>query len=368
MQHHIPERQLRSAVFVDFDNVYLGLKKMDAAAAESFATDPGRLLSSLEIGQNGDGPFRRRFLMKACYLNPQTFRRYRSYFVGAGFRVIDCPSLTQRGKSAADIHVVLDVLDALDHRTTFDEFVICSADADFTPLFVKLRAHDRRTVMIAAGPAAAAYQAVCDETLGAIQLAEVFAPVQGAIAPAAESADVRPSSPLDGSTSGAGQGASLSPAPRKLGREDVGEAVRGVREAVAAAGGALAGASAAQAAIRVVPDIAAAAWGGAGSFAEFVAREISGLKVVRTESGGWVIDLELRDRAAERGVPLGRTAANFVVQGLIYAGFDPRTTDGGPRELAEHWRDSLVVLCERAGLELGEQDRRDLDLWVLGCL
>jgi hypothetical protein len=171
----LEQRTVRTAIFVDFDNMFGGLTAMDPAAAESFATDPGRLLAWLEYGEDLDGPFRRRFLMKACYLNPDVFRRYRSFFVSAGFRAIDCPSLTQKGKSAADIHLVLDVVDTLEHKTRFEEFIICSSDADFTPLMVKLRAHDRRTVMVAAGPAAAAYQSVCDETVTSIHIVEAFA-------------------------------------------------------------------------------------------------------------------------------------------------------------------------------------------------
>jgi hypothetical protein len=93
---------------------------MDPTAAESFATDPGRLVAWLEHGRDLEGPFRRRFLLKACYLNPDAFRRYRSFFVSSGFRVIDCPSLTQKGKSAADIHLVLDVVDTLEHKTRFE--------------------------------------------------------------------------------------------------------------------------------------------------------------------------------------------------------------------------------------------------------
>src|SRR6516162_1288046 len=115
-------RTVRTAIFVDFDNMFGGLTAIDSTAAESFATDPARLLAWLEFGDDLEGRFRRRFLLKACYLNPDVFRRYRSFFVSAGFRVIDCPSLTQKGKSAADIHLVLDVVDALEHKTRFEEF------------------------------------------------------------------------------------------------------------------------------------------------------------------------------------------------------------------------------------------------------
>ena len=32
----------RTALFVDFDNVYIGLRRLDEKAAEVFARDPGR--------------------------------------------------------------------------------------------------------------------------------------------------------------------------------------------------------------------------------------------------------------------------------------------------------------------------------------
>ena len=38
-------RRLRCALFVDFDNVYLGLQRLDRKAAEAFATDPGHWLA-----------------------------------------------------------------------------------------------------------------------------------------------------------------------------------------------------------------------------------------------------------------------------------------------------------------------------------
>ena len=39
---------VRSALFVDFDNVYIGLKKLDSAAAERFAKNPQRWLAWLQ--------------------------------------------------------------------------------------------------------------------------------------------------------------------------------------------------------------------------------------------------------------------------------------------------------------------------------
>ncbi|WP_448630426.1 NYN domain-containing protein [Cellulomonas soli] len=167
------DRRLRAALFVDFDNVYLGLRRLDPTAAEAFATNPGHWLDALERGADSQGQFTRRFLVRACYLNPSAFSQYRPNFTRAGFRVVDCPSLTQQGKSSADINLVLDAVDALVATTRYEEFVIVSADADFTPLVQRCRAADRRVTIITASPAAAAYRAVADTVVGADALAEL---------------------------------------------------------------------------------------------------------------------------------------------------------------------------------------------------
>ncbi len=166
-------RRLRCALFVDFDNVYLGLKRLDPVAADAFAGSPGTWLSALETGLDDDGEFTRRFLVRACYLNPSAFSQFRPNFTRAGFSVVDCPSLTQQGKSSADINLVLDAVDALGAATRYDEFVILSADADFTPLALRCRAADRRVTIVTAGPAAGAYRAVADTVITADQFTEL---------------------------------------------------------------------------------------------------------------------------------------------------------------------------------------------------
>jgi hypothetical protein len=161
---------VRTALFVDFDNVYSNLNSIDPAAGEAFATEPDRWLRWMQddMGQvvqdipEGSG---REILVRSCYLNPVAFGRFRPFFMRAAFRVIDCPPLTTRGKNSADIYMVLDILDALQHRTGFDEFILLSADADFTPVMLRLREHDRRTVLLATGPSATALRSACDMVL-----------------------------------------------------------------------------------------------------------------------------------------------------------------------------------------------------------
>jgi hypothetical protein len=153
---------VRSALFVDFDNIYLGLQNEDPRAAEQFATHPGRWLRWLQQDLPDDSRAGRKILSRRCYLNPSQFARFRPYFIRSAFEVVDCPPLTRGGKTSADIQMVMDIMDALGHVTRFEEFIILSGDADFTPVLLRLSRHDRRSVVLAAGPASAAYKAACD--------------------------------------------------------------------------------------------------------------------------------------------------------------------------------------------------------------
>ena len=156
---------VRTALFIDFDNIYLGLQREDPAAAEQFATDPTRWLLWLQDKlphQEGDNNRKRKILFRRCYLNPSQFGRFRPYFTRAAFEVVDCPPLTSGGKTSADIHMVMDILDTLGHPTRFDEFILLSGDADFTPVLLRLSKHDRRSAILAIGPASVAYKAACD--------------------------------------------------------------------------------------------------------------------------------------------------------------------------------------------------------------
>jgi NYN domain len=155
---------VRTALFVDFDNIYLGLQREDPVAAEQFATDPTRWLLWLQDKlphQEGDSR-RRKILFRRCYLNPSQFGRFRPYFTRSAIEVVDCPPLTSGGKTSADIHMVMDILDTLSHPTRFDEFILLSGDADFTPVLLRLSKHDRRSAILAIGPASVAYKAACD--------------------------------------------------------------------------------------------------------------------------------------------------------------------------------------------------------------
>jgi len=170
-----------TTVFVDYDNVYLSLKRKNEDAAKRFAKDSSIWLQGIASGElitsktSLGVPAERRIVMSRCYGNSQprrnahdnstdmcSFPFIRHHFQRSGFEVIDCPPLTQQLKNSADIRIVMDVSDILNHPTFFDEFIILSGDADFTPVLHRLRAHARRTVVYANDHTALPYTAISD--------------------------------------------------------------------------------------------------------------------------------------------------------------------------------------------------------------
>ncbi len=182
-----------SAVFVDYDNIYLSLRRKSEEAAKRFAKDAIGWLKQIESGAlitptNGLSPdVPRRIVMNRCYGNPvprrntsdnstdmSSFPFVRHHFLRAGFEVVDCPPLTAQLKNSSDIRMVMDLRDYLDHDTHFDEFVILSGDADFTPVLHRLRAHARRTVIYATEYTAVPYTAISDGEVREFDLIEML--------------------------------------------------------------------------------------------------------------------------------------------------------------------------------------------------
>jgi hypothetical protein len=302
-------RRITSALFLDFDNVFIGLRRLGEDVAIAFGRDPAAWLRRLEHGEDEDGPFVRRMLVRNCYLNPSAFADYRAPFTRAGFRVVDCPSLTQQGKSAADVNLVLDVLDVLHGPLHYDEFFIMSADADFTPLAIRCREADRRVTIAAAGPAAAAYRAVADQVVLAEDLAltadeddgdsdarDTAPVVVRAAKKAARAATTKAtagSQPRARAAKAAERDSETRPpvvakktagrrAAKKAAPADRGAAVAAVLEFVRGASGPVSGGAVAQAAQHADPDLPKTKWDGAGGFAEWLTTRVPEVGYART--------------------------------------------------------------------------------------
>ena len=402
----------RSALFIDFDNVYLTLHAADPRCAEVFATDPLGWLHWLERGMtppDAEAGETRRILLRRCYLNPSSFRRYRSDFIRAGFKVMDCPSLTRSGKSSSDIHVVMDVLDALQHPVAYDEFILFSGDADFTPVLQRLREHDRRTSILAIGAAAAAYKACADLVIpeeafvehalglapGPIMAAhEAF---QRANAPLAEPELLhRIATTLRDATSQAGpllatelpgiyKRFSEFPKSNWLGYFSL----RSLTEAVVAVDPALAIAEGDPWRIEWRPMGASAPDGDEGipaaeDLRRFMRRvqELTGAPPLLPEEHAAVFDslaarlagtpsdaVTVARSASEmlldagHGVP--RSHLTFILQTLAHAGHEMPMLEGvSAPALADHYRDALATMLDAAGAPPGDPESELLDRWI----
>ena len=268
-----------STVFVDYDNIYLSLKRKSEDAAKRFAKDAGLWLREIESGRlitsstgaNFDVP--RRIVMTRCYGNPvprrnsndnstdmNSFPFVRHHFLRAGFEVIDCPPLTAQLKNSADIRMVMDVRDVLNHDTRFDEFILLSGDADFTPVLHRLRAHARRTVVFANDHTAAPYTAIAD---GEVRESDLIALLlEGRISDESESAVV---GELRAPT-----GAELDVVRKEI----VAEVVASVR----AAAQPVPLEALADRAVRALghDKTVGSAWGGAGSFRDLLSKGLPG--------------------------------------------------------------------------------------------
>jgi uncharacterized LabA/DUF88 family protein len=175
---------VRSVLYLDFDNVFSGLSKLDPRLAMRYAEEPHiwlrRLATSVRSGPS------RRWLVLRCYINPAGwiphplnegnrlyFSRFRPYFTDAGFEVVDCPRLSHT-KNGADIRLVIDAVEALRADVRYEEFVIASGDSDMTPLIVRLRASDRRVTLLSPADSAVVLGAVADQLIGGEELLELI--------------------------------------------------------------------------------------------------------------------------------------------------------------------------------------------------
>ncbi|MFD0059545.1 NYN domain-containing protein [Streptomyces sp. NPDC056690] len=359
------------------------------------------------------GGVARRFLVRNVYLNPSTFSHYRAVFTRSGFRAIDCPPLTARNKNSADIHMVLDIMDALVNPTRYDEFVILSGDADFTPVLRRLREQDRWTTVVTPGLSAAAYRSNCDTLVTPEHLA---AAVRGDVYEGGETSLDYVPRPYMASPRG-----STDKQPQAHQTADAGAIAEAIRVAVRASDRPLTSAAAAQAALAVDSTVANT-WCGAESFGNFVKLHVPDLQYqpsppghildparhaasdisertwteldpllqrVSTVTGAPALTADsyrtlfealaddlrqqpfylfptskrVRDQTEVRGTPVARGPVNFVIRGLKSAG-QPLNDSVTAEELAAAWTQSVFALCENAQMRLSDDDRQAIRGWL----
>jgi len=125
-----PQHQL--AVFIDFENIALGLKE----GGPPF--DVRRILDRLlEKGK---------VIVKVAYADWNRFRAYTTDLHENGIELIEIPRRASTGKNSADIRLVVDAMDLSWSKEHIDTFVIVSGDSDFSPLVSKLKENGRHVI------------------------------------------------------------------------------------------------------------------------------------------------------------------------------------------------------------------------------
>jgi uncharacterized protein (TIGR00288 family) len=121
------------AVFVDFENLALGVREMKSEAFQIQLV----LKRLLEKG---------RIVFKRAYCDWSNYRDAVREFHGQGIELVDIPQSKASGKNSADIHMVVDALDLCYAKEHIDLFALLSGDSDFSPLVSKLKENDKRVI------------------------------------------------------------------------------------------------------------------------------------------------------------------------------------------------------------------------------
>ena len=123
----------RIAVFVDYENLAIGVRQMRAGKFQIELI----LRRLLEKG---------RIVFKRAYCDWSNYRDAVREFHKHGIAMVDIPQSKASGKNSADIHMVVDALDLCYQKEHIDLFALLSGDSDFSPLASKLKENDKRVI------------------------------------------------------------------------------------------------------------------------------------------------------------------------------------------------------------------------------
>jgi len=323
---------IKSALFVDYDSFHRSQDDENGDVAERLAQTSVAWVAAIESGRllvpAPENNARRRVLIRRCYADPGLLGLHRSALIASGFEVIDCPQQPGRKRNAADLHMVIDTLDALDHPAGYDEFILLSADADFTPVLLRLRAHNRSTAIYGDEAVSAAYKAIADGMVDAGRFATLLA---------GESLEEKPEAAAPEASAEAGEARATPVAPPD--RADIEALARKIHAATN------------------VPLFSPRTF---ADLFRILAQEIgeNGYHFQNTAEN-------VTDKLVAAGRNVNRRQVLFVVKGLALKGHVFSTTDT-PERLAEVFREQVLYLVGNSGTELDEREREMLPAWILG--
>ncbi|MCG8590927.1 MAG: NYN domain-containing protein [Proteobacteria bacterium] len=121
------------AVFVDFENLALGVRDMKWGDFQIQLV----LKRLLEKG---------RIVYKRAYCDWSHYRSAVREFHGHGIELVDIPQSKMSGKNSADIHMVVDALDLCYSKDHIDTFALLTGDSDFSHLVSKLKENEKSVI------------------------------------------------------------------------------------------------------------------------------------------------------------------------------------------------------------------------------
>lgn len=121
------------AVFVDFENLAIGVRRMK----------PGQFQIQLVLKRLLE---KGRIVYKRAYCDWSNYQDAVKKFHTQGIELIDIPQSKMSGKNSADIRMVVDALDLCYSKDHIDTFALLSGDSDFSPLVSKLKENNRRVI------------------------------------------------------------------------------------------------------------------------------------------------------------------------------------------------------------------------------
>ncbi len=121
----MPEAERSLALFIDFENLALGLQGTRARF------DISRVLKRMvEKGK---------IVAKKAYADWNRYASYTEALHEAAIELVEIPRRAQTGKNSADIRLCVDAMDLAYSKEHIGTFVVVSGDSDFSPLVSKLK-------------------------------------------------------------------------------------------------------------------------------------------------------------------------------------------------------------------------------------
>lgn len=130
---NVKDHEPKIALFIDFDNLAIGLKETGGQIFEINLI----LYRLLEKGK---------IIYKRAYADWYIFSDAKQALHDAGIEMVDIPMRRHIGKNSADIRMVVDALDLCYTKEHIDTFAIGSGDSDFSPLVSKLKENDKHVI------------------------------------------------------------------------------------------------------------------------------------------------------------------------------------------------------------------------------